>query len=322
MKTLYVKDLKANDSLFGEFFAIKSFQRKVGKNGEFADLVLSDKTDEIKAKMWSEALTKAEPVTEGEIAAVTATVQDDPKYGKQLIITDMVKAKDFDASDYMATSKFDIEKMWLELSVFKSKIKNKYLKATLSAVFTPEVVDSFKTSAAAMSVHHAYQGGLLEHTLEMLKMSDSLSESYPKLNKDMLISGIIVHDLGKIVEYETGLTINISTRGKLLGHIFIGAEMVQAAAPKDIPENLLDELLHMILSHHGELEFGSPVKPRTVEAIAISRFDDTSAKINASYNMIQNLSEGTEFTAYHRHLGVELYRSPYLDELVNEDLPF
>ena len=322
MKTLYVNDLKANDSLFGEFFAVRSFQRKTGKNGEYADVVLSDKSGEIKAKLWTEALTKSEPVAEGEIAAVTAKVQDDPKYGMQLIVSDMVKAKDFAAEDFMASSRFDIEQMWAELQGYKSKIKNKHLKATLDAVFTPDVTTSFKTSAAAMGVHHAYQGGLLEHTLEMLKMSDSLSSSYPGLNKDILTAGIILHDSGKIVEYETGLTIKISTKGKLLGHIFIGAEMVRAAATSDMPEDLLNELLHMILSHHGELEFGSPVKPRTVEAIAISRFDDASAKINAAYNMIQNLGVGTEFTAYHRHLGVELYRSPYLDELVNEDLPF
>jgi 3'-5' exoribonuclease len=322
MKTLYIKDLKANDSLFGELFAVKNNQKKTGKNGEYADLMLSDKTGEIKAKMWSEALNKSEPVAEGEIAAVTAKVQDDPKFGMQLIITDMVPGKDFDAQDFMRTSKFDTEKMWQELLTYKSKIKNKYLKTTLDMVFTPEVTTSFKTSAAAMTVHHAYQGGLLEHTLEMLKMSDSLSGSYPKLNKDMLYSGIILHDLGKIVEYETGLIVKITTEGKLLGHIFIGSEMVRKSAPKDMPKNLLDELTHLILSHHGELEFGSPVKPRTVEAIALSRFDDASAKINASYNMVQELGEGVEFTAFHRQLGTELYRSPYLDELVNEDIPF
>lgn len=322
MKTLYVKDLKANDSLFGEFFAVKSFQRKTGKNGEYADLMLSDKSGEIKAKMWPEALLKAEPVAEGEIAAVTANVQDDPKYGMQLIVSDMVKAKDFKDDDYMAASKFDTEKMWLELISYKAKIKNKHLKTTFDAIFTPEITECFKSSAAAISVHHAYKGGLLEHTLEMLRMSDFLDERYPKVNSDILIAGIIFHDLGKVSEYETGLTVKMSTTGKLLGHIFIGAEMIKQAAPKDMPNDLLEELLHLVLSHHGELEFGSPVKPKTVEAIAISRFDDSSAKINAAYNVIHGLAANTEFSPYHKQLGVELYRSPYLDELVNEDLPF
>jgi len=322
MKNLYVKDLKANDSLFGEYFAVKSFQKKTGKMGEYADILLSDKTGELKAKMWSEALTKATPVAEGDIAAVTAKVQDDPKFGMQLIVTDFVPATDFKAEDFMAASKFDVSEMWSELQDYKKKIKNKYLGELIDNVFSTEVTGKFQTCAAGLTVHHAYKGGLLEHTLEMLKMSDSLSSSYPKINKDLLIAGIVLHDIGKIVEYETGLTVKITTRGKLLGHIMIGTEMIRSAAPKSMPADLLDELSHLILSHHGELEFGSPVKPRTVEAIAISRFDDASAKINAAYNMIQELGEGVEFSAYHRQLGTEIYNSPYLNELVNEDLPF
>lgn len=322
MKNLYVKDLKANDSLFGEFFAVRSFQKKTGKMGEYADITLSDKTGEIKAKMWSEALGKATAVAEGEIASVTATVQDDPKYGMQLIVTDFAPATGYKADDYMAVSKFDITEMWQELQDYKKKIKNKYLKETIDNIFDEQTTTAFQSSAAGLTVHHAYSGGLLEHTLEMLKMSDCLDTRYPKVNKDILVAGIILHDLGKIVEYETGLTVKITTKGKLLGHIFIGTEMLRNAAPKGMPVDLLDELSHLVISHHGELEFGSPVKPRTVEAIAISRFDDASAKINASYNMIQELGEGVEFTAYHRQLGTELYRSPYLNELVNEDIPF
>lgn len=322
MKTLFVKDLKANDSLFGEFFALKSFQKKTGKVGEYADLLLSDKTGEIKAKIWSEALAKAELVAEGEIAAVSAKVQDDPKYGMQLIVTEFAKATDYKADDYMAASKFDIAEMWEDVTGYKKRIKNRYLREVLDNVFDPETTKKFQESAAGLTVHHAYKGGLLEHTLEMLKMSDCLETRYPKINRDLLIAGIILHDVGKIVEYETGLTVKMTTRGKLLGHIAIGAELVRAAMPSGMPENLQDELLHLILSHHGEFEFGSPVKPKTVEAIAISRFDDASAKINASYNMIHELEEGVEFTAFHRQLGTELYRSPYLNELVNEDIPF
>lgn len=322
MKNLYVKDLKANDSLFGEFFAVKSFQVKSGKMGEYADILLSDKTGEIKGKMWSEALAKAGKVAEGEIAAITAKVQDDPKYGMQLIVSDFAPAEGVKDDDFMAASRFDITEMWDELQGYKNKIKNKFLKTTIDNVFVDNTKKLFQSSAAGLTVHHAYKGGLLEHTVEMLKMSDSLGTSYPKINKDILITGIILHDIGKIAEYETGLTVKITTRGKLLGHIMIGAEMISAAAPKDMPTDLLDELLHLILSHHGELDFGSPVKPKTVEAIALSRFDDASAKINAGYNMIHELGEGVEFTAFHRQLGTELYRSPYLDELVNEDLPF
>jgi len=321
MKNLYVKDLKEGLSLFAEDFALRKVTKAVKKDGKpYLRLELSDKTGNIDGNMWTPTAS-SDSLAEGSVVSIDAKIES--YNGKlQLNVSNMVMSESSTPADFMAVSKFDIPEMWEELLEYKAKIKNKYLIATLDATFTPEVIGNFKRSAAAMGVHHAYQGGLLEHTLEMLKMSDSLSSSYPGINQDMLITGIIVHDLGKIVEYITDLTIKISTNGKLLGHIFIGAEMIRAASPKDMPEDLLNELLHMILAHHGELEFGSPVKPRTVEAIAISRFDDTSAKINAAYNTIQALEAGTEFTAYHRHLGVELYNSPYLNELVNEDIPF
>ena len=153
-------------------------------------------------------------------------------------------------------------------------------------------------------------------------MADAILDRYPKMNGDLLKAGILLHDIGKIREYEMNTSITLSTTGKLLGHIFISAEYVKQHAPSDMPELLLDELLHLILSHHGQLEFGSPILPKTPEAISLASLDNTSAKINAAYIAIHETDDDSEFTMYYRHLGTELYRSPYLANIINEDLPF
>lgn len=321
MKNLYIKDLKEGISLFAEDFALKKLTSAVKKDGKpYLRLEFSDKTGTVEGNMWTPT-AETNSSLEGSIVSLDAKVES--YNGKlQLNVQNMTKSENASQADFVAVSKFDISEMWAELAGYKKSIKNKHLVAILDGVFTKETTQAFLSSAAGLTVHHAYSGGLLEHTVEMLKMSDAMESRYPGVNRDILITGIILHDIGKIVEYETGLTVKMSTKGKLLGHIVIGADMVRHAAPAETPEDLLDELTHIILSHHGELDFGSPVKPKTVEAIAVSRFDDASAKINAAYNMIRDLGEGVEFTSFHRQLGVELYNSPYLNNLVNEDIPF
>ena len=322
MKTLFVKDLKDGMSLFGEDFAVKTFQKITKNNTTYIDITLADNTGELKAKAWSDSLPKIATVSEGTVAAITAKVQEHPKFGTQLIVTELAAVSDFNANDFIASSRYDIEEMWSDVTSFRSKIMNKHLKEILNSIFTEDIADKFKTSAAALSVHHGYRGGLSEHTLEMLRLSSSLVSEYPRVNFDLLTTGIILHDFGKIFEYKTDLTVTMTPEGKLLGHIFIGSNYIKEHAPKDMPQDLLDELIHIILSHHGELEFGSPVKPRTIEAIIVSRLDDTSAKINSAYNVVQGLSSDTKFSPYHKQLGTELYNSPYYDTLVNEDIPF
>lgn len=323
MKNLFVTDLKPGMSLFGEDFAVKSLATATQKDGKtYYNIELSDKSGSIKGKIWPDAVAASNLTTEGKIVTVNATIEsyrDEP----QIKISSLAAATTFDDAAFMAESEFDGEEMWQELKKYESKIKNKHLRGLLSNIFgNKEVTTEFRSSAAGLAVHHAYRGGLLEHTLEMLRMSDGLEKTFPKMNKDLLITGIILHDLGKIFEYETGLTIKLTTAGKLQGHIFLGANYIATKAPSDMPADLSNEVINIVLSHHGELEYGSPVKPKTPEAFAVAMLDNVSAKTNASYHMIQSLGDGVEFSGYHRQLGTEIYKSPYLDELVNEDLPF
>ncbi len=322
MKNLYIKDLKEGMSLFDEDFAVKGARKKVAKNDKpYYDLELSDKTGSIKAKMWSEALAKVGEVEEGAVYSFSGKLQKD-EYGVQAVITDAKKVANPTLGDFVPTSSRDANTMKLDFEEYVDKIKNKHLKKLIWDILDEELYPRFLTSPAAFYIHHAYENGLLEHTLDMLKMSEGIKDRYPQINYDLLLTGIIFHDLGKVFEYSLGTSIAVTTKGKLMGHIFMGAEYVKSHAAHDIPEDLLDEVIHLILSHQGMLEYGSPIKPKTTEAVALYHLDDMSTKINAAYYVIHGLDEGAEFAPYHKQLGVELYRSPYLNDLVNEDLPF
>lgn len=308
--------------MFAEDFALKNFKKSVTKNGKpYYDIELSDSTGSIKAKIWSENLEKVGEMEIGKVYSVDGTITNDA-FGMQATITNAVKNADFDTSNFVPKSSNDLVKMKADFEDFANDIKNKHLKKLVWTVLDDELYPKYLKSPAAYYIHHAYENGLLEHTLDMLEMSKSVRVRYPNINYDILVTGIIFHDLGKIFEYSLDTAIGVTTEGKLLGHVFMGAEYVKSHAQKDIPEDLLLEITHMILAHQGQLEFGSPIKPKTAEAVALYYLDDASTKINASYNVIHGLEEGTEFAPYHKQLGVEFYRSPYLDELVNEDIPF
>lgn len=322
MKNLYVKDLKEGISLFAEDFALKNLKKCVTKAGKpYYDIELSDNTGSIKGKVWSESLKQVDTLEIGKIFSFDGSVSTD-SYGTQVNITKAVASNASDVSDFIPKSKNNITKMKADFETYRDGIKNKYLKNLVGTVLDEELYQKFLKAPAAYYIHHAYENGLLEHTLDMLEMSKSVHSRYPDINYDLLVTGIIFHDLGKVFEYTLGTSIGFSNKGKLLGHVYIGAEYVQSHAPKDIPENLLDEVIHMILSHQGQLEFGSPIKPKTAEAVALYHLDDASTKINSAYNVIHGLESETEFSPYHKQLGVELYNSPYLNELINEDIPF
>jgi 3'-5' exoribonuclease len=321
-KKYYIKDLKIGDSLFGETFAVKSYKRGATRNNKpFIDIELSDNSGAIKGKVWSDDLSACDKVAEGDVVEVTATVEDFMG-ARQMKITNMKKTEVYELVELQQKTEFDVEKMWQDIEKTITGIKNPYLKNLLETIFDDETTDKFKKSPAAYKVHHNYLGGLLEHTWEMLKMTESVSSHYQKLNMDLLKTGVILHDIGKAFEFEPSTTILITNKGKLLGHIYLGAEIVKHHAPKDTPEDLLDEVLHIILAHHGQKEFGSPVVPMTAEAITVHVLDYSSAKMKIAYSQIFDDLGNEQFTQYVPQLGTELYRSPYSDIEVNEDIPF
>lgn len=323
MKKLFVEDLKVGDSIFGELFAVKSYKKTATRNNRpYIDIALSDKTGSVKGKIWSDDMANCENVGEADVVSVSATVEE--FNGPQMRITNMSNVEKYDLADFQPSTDKDIEKMFSEITEAADKVKNPSLKKLLKEFLNDtETIKKYKEVAAGYTVHHAYLGGVLDHTTEILNFVPGMCKIHSKINKDILVTGIILHDIGKIHEYDVSTTVTITPKGKLLGHIFIGAEMVKSYGEKaGVDENLLDEIIHLILSHHGKMEYGSPVLPKTPEAIALHMMDDTSAKLNTAFKALEPGEENELFTGYHRILGTELYRSPYSDELANEDIPF
>lgn len=320
-KKLYITDLKVGDSVFGEIFAIKSFTKKASRNNKpYIDVELTDRSGSIRGKIWSDDIANCDQLEAGDVAEVNATIEE--FNGPQMNITNLKKTEKYELSEVQQTSKFDIERMWGDIEKTITNIKNPHLKNLLSNVFDQETVNLYKKSAAAYKVHHAYSGGLLEHCWEMLKMADGIKDHFPKINMDIVNTGIILHDIGKMDEYEITTTIGFIDKGKLLGHMYMGAERIKNNLPKDMPEDLANEIIHIVLSHHGSKEMGSPVLPKTTEALAVYTFDLASARMNTAYQHIVSEAGTEKYTPYIPQLETELYRSPYLDELENEDIPF
>lgn len=322
MKKLFISDLKVGDSIFGETFAVKSYVKKASRNNKpYIDIELADNSGTIRGKIWSDDFSNCDNAQDGDVVAVSGTIDD--YNGPQFKITNLKITSKFDLSDLQQKSQFNIEKMWTDIEKTIEGVSNPHLKKLLVEVFSnEEIKEKFKSWPSAYKLHQNYIGGLLEHTWEMLKMASNLKDHYPKINMDLVNTGIILHDIGKTEEYTTGTTIGFTDRGKLLGHEYIGAEIVEEHAPKDMPHELLSEVLHIVISHLGHKEYGSPKVPMTAEAMAVFVIDYASARINLAYTLLQGELGKENFTQYVPQLGAELYRSPYIDELTNEDLPF
>ncbi len=205
---------------------------------------------------------------------------------------------------------------------FLDKIGNSHL-SSLAKVFyeDKEFLQQFSQSPAARRIHHAYLHGLLEHTVELLKLANTVLEIYPQIDADLLITGILLHDIGKVREYSWELDIDYTDEGRLLGHIVIADEMISNAIRQlpDFPEDLALTLRHMLVSHHGRYEWGSPRRPKTIEAIALHHLENLSAQINRFSLILENRLPGEDWTTYDRLLRRQLYSGGESDLSIEED---
>ena len=326
MKKIFIKDIQKGDFLEKEQFAVKNYKRMVSRNNKpYVDIELADKSGSMRGKIWTDNLANCVGTKEGDVVEIDTTVEEFNDM-LQFNINRLLLIKKYNTEDFIQSSLVDAEKMHKELLSEIKKIKYKNIKAFLENLFIKdeEFIERFKKAPAGFKLHHAYSGGLLEHILETIELSKGLEKKFPKLNKDLLTCGIILHDIGKVYEFEISTTIIFTKRGKLLGHIYLGTELIRNKVPKDFPKDLLDEIIHFILSHHGEPELGSPTRPMTTEAVALHALDLASAKIHMAYRAIHKEDILGEFTPYHRTLQTELYKSPYLEyqEGIKEDEDF
>ncbi|MEE8358168.1 MAG: HD domain-containing protein [Candidatus Hydrothermarchaeales archaeon] len=282
------------------------------KPGKFFVLDVGNKNGDIKAKYWGganeEKTTKLyNELHTGDIVTISGQTKFD-SYHKQLVIhineesrygqsNDYIKKADptkVDFTEFLPTVDKDIDKMYEELKSHIRKIQTPPLQNLLNVFFNDQdFVLKFKRAPAAKSRHHNYIGGLLEHNLGVIKLCQDTYEHYPALDHDLLITGAILHDIGKMGEYKLSASIDFSTEGMLVGHIVMGSKMISDAIDQvdEFPENLRMKLLHLIISHHGRLEYGSPVRPKFAEAVALHHADFQDSDVK---NILQKIEESSE----------------------------
>ncbi|MGD9124351.1 MAG: HD domain-containing protein [Desulfarculaceae bacterium] len=253
------------------------------KNGKpYGSLRLSDPTSQIEAKLWDQAEEILGPVEPGQAVHIRAKVE--VFQGRiQLVLSSLDPAPQIDPADLLPASPLGLAQLSQGLDAALASIGDKNLKQLLEYFFAPGVAfrETFCRAPAAKAAHHAYVRGLLEHTLSVANMTGQMAALYPQMSHDLLLAGTLLHDIGKTAELTLGPPLDYTDQGRLVGHVVLGVRMLDQALStlKDFPPEIADHLHHMILSHHGSLEFGSPVLPATAEALALHFADDLDAKL-------------------------------------------
>jgi len=303
MAKIYVKDLKDKDHVEG-IFLVKTKNTPLAKSGKpYLAMMLGDRTGAIDGRMWD----NVEPIINtfgiDDFVRVRGTVNLYQKR-RQLVIGEISKVpkKDVDTSDFLPTSKYEIEVMFKNLIAIVRGMKNKYLRQlTLDTLEDPEIRPKYVRCPAARTIHHNWIGGLLEHTLSICKIMLFLGSHYEGLDLDLLLVGAVFHDIGKVWELSYDTNVSYTDAGKLVGHLVMGAELIDRKARniKGFPEELKNICKHLVLSHHGKYEFGSPKRPKTMEALIVSYIDELDSKIAALQSFLQMESgRGEAWTGY------------------------
>lgn len=320
-KYQFVEQFKDGDRVNDVFQVVSSRLGETRTGNLFLHLSLMDKTGEIAGPVWEQAAQRAPFCQSGDFVLITGQVQlYRDKLQLKIDQLSSVDASTIDPADFMASTRFDIDQLIDDLQTIIASVSNPYLRKLLRLFFDSHaMLTRFQTAPAAKSIHHAYVGGLLEHSLSTTKLAENMAEHYPGIDRSLLISGALLHDIGKVEELEAQVgCITYTDRGRLKGHLVIGSEMIGEAAASidDFPEELLQQLQHMILSHHGRLEFGSPAVPMTVEAYILAAIDDLDAKMNLIEQLRRKQKEeGYNWSEYQR----SLERFLYIDTLKDED---
>lgn len=301
----FIKDFKEGDRVF-DIYLCKHKQGAVTKNGKpYENVILQDKTGTIDAKVWEpsnpgigdyDAMDYIEVY--GDVNNFQGTLQVSVKRIR------VCREGEYDPADYLPVSSKDNDAMYGELLGLVKSIQNPYLRQLLEAFFVKDeaFVKAFRYSSAAKTVHHGFVGGLLEHTLSVTKLCDYYCGMYPILQRDLLLTAAMCHDIGKTKEIAPFPENDYTDDGQLLGHIVMGSQMVAERASKieGFSHGMLSQLQHCILAHHGKYEFGSPKLPALMEALALNYADDTDAKLETFKEILENNSVNTGWLGYNR----------------------
>ncbi|HKM48521.1 MAG TPA: OB-fold nucleic acid binding domain-containing protein [Terriglobales bacterium] len=316
MKEFFISECSQQENkVITSSFVVASKQVKAKKNGEpYLALTLADRTGQIEAKMWDNVEEFIDVFEQEDFLKIKGLVN---KYKNRFQLTihklRRMEEAEIDFTDYLPKTTKDIGELWRTLTEFVATFQNPQLKALVELFMADaEIAERYRNAPAAKTLHHAYIGGLLDHVVSLFRSCDLLCRNYPQVNRDLLLTGAFLHDIGKLQELTYNRSFSYTTRGQLLGHMIIELEMLQGKLAKlpDFPEGLKTLLEHMIISHHGQYDFGSPKLPMFPEALMLHYLDDLDSKMEAMRAHFDRESElEGPWTSYNASLGRPLLDS-------------
>ena len=289
MKDIYIADLANFDEgkLFDGYFLVLAKQQRTTKtNKPYLNLILGDKTGQLEGRVWEVSDPRiARNFDKGDIVKARGSASRfDDRLQMRIDQLRLAQPAEVDKTDLLPSTTYDVAALWKQLLGFVESVANPDIKLLLTTLLAdPAIAQAYREAPAAKQLHHAWLGGLLEHVVSLLTLADRVVPSYPLLDRDLLLAGVILHDIGKVSELTWEIGFEYTIEGVLLGHIQMGAALVEKAIDSlpNFPPKLKTLVLHMILSHHGKLEFGSPKLPMIPEAIVLNFLDDLDAKMQA-----------------------------------------
>ena len=312
MKSQFVEELKPGHTVKEIFLLTRKTRKDKKGGGSYTLLEFTDRSGSIDGIAWETLSADLKTVESGDFVFVEGTVNE---YNErtEIMLSAIAKTpeKEVDPTDFIARSDEDLDQVMEEITTLIRQITNPHL-ARLTGLFITDktLMKRFRLAPAAKKVHHAYLGGLAVHTRNMMRLAAGMTSVYPATDRDLLLAGAFLHDIGKTHEYEYQKKIDLTTRGRMLGHIVIGYEMVESRISEvlDFPEDLKLKLLHIIVSHHGEFEWGSPTLPLFPEALIIHFLDNLDAKHEMMNDLLKKY-KGTlrQWSDYHPFLEREIY---------------
>jgi 3'-5' exoribonuclease len=312
----FVKDIEEGAEVNGVFLVDSAHRRFTKAKKAYLKLVLADKSGQIESVMWDETMEKnpdAYDLRSGDFIDISGRAGVNRFTGKVEVILNLARKighEDLDITDFLPRTDRDMDELKKELAEVMAEVDDPYIEKLLDKVFKdPELSKAFYLAPAAKNYHHAYLGGLLEHSVSVAQLAVLLCRHYDGIDKSLLIAGALLHDIGKIREFDYTTNIDYSTEGRLKGHIVIGGEIVGKLMDgiRDFPEDLKLHLSHLVLSHQGELEYGAAVRPKTKEAVILNVIDNADAKVNGWMSIAKKYGDDVEWTDFQSMFGDYLY---------------
>jgi 3'-5' exoribonuclease len=314
MKQFFVKDACNHENqVITSSFLVAAKQIKPKKSGEiFLALTLTDRTGQLDAKMWDNVADAVDTFEQDDFLKIRGLIN---KYSNRYQLTihklRRMDEEEVEYADYLPKTTKDIDELWRSVAEYVATFQNAYLKSLLEAFMgDPQIAEAYRQAPAAKSLHHAFIGGLLDHVVSLMRLCDTVALLYPQINRDLLLTGAFLHDIGKIYELNYQRSFSYTTKGQLLGHMIIELEMLheKIALVPDFPTELKVLIEHLIISHHGKYEFGSPKLPMFPEALMLHYLDDLDSKMESMRAHFERDGD-SEWTGYNSSLGRTLLNS-------------